>query len=247
MKICDTITILYLLMGVDILKEHLSLTELIDMMVRRWWILAIAAISLGVIAFIYAQVFIDPLYQSDGTLYVSAQRTQTSDISQGMQAASTRLVDTYKEILGRRTFLSQVSYDVGNKYSVENLSRMISMESLNETEVMEITVTGKIPEDVHQICNSVLSHASDELIRVINAGSVKILDNGQLPTNPVSPDVKKYTLIAFLFGLVVGAVIVLLLDLFDTRIKSRDDVISKYKEPLLGEIPELFIREAGVK
>ena len=229
------------------MKEHLSLTELIDMMVRRWWILAIAAVSLGIIAFIYAQVFIDPLYQSDGTLYVSAQRTQSSDISQSSMAASTRLVDTYKEILVRRTFLSQVSHDVGDRYSVENLSRMISLESLNETEVMEIKVTGKIPEDVQLICNSVLSHASDELIRVINAGSVKILDNGQLPISPSSPDVKKYTLIAFLFGLVVGAVIVLLLDLFDTRIKSRDDVIEKYTEPLLGEIPELFSREAGVK
>ena len=229
------------------MKENLSLTELIDMMVRRWWILAIAAVSLGIIAFIYAQVFIDPLYQSDGTLYVSAQRTQSSDVSQSYLTASQKLVDTYKEILGRRTFLSQVAQDVDNKYSITNLSKMVSMEALNDTEIMEITVTGKIPEDVHTICNSVLSHASDELIRVINAGSVKILDNGQLPTKPVSPDVKKYTLVAFLFGLVVGAVIVLLLELFDTRIKSRDDIIERYNEPLLGEIPELFTREAGVK
>lgn len=227
------------------MKERLSLTELIDMMIRRWWILAIASVSLAIIAFIYTEVFIDPLYQTDGTLYVNAQRTQSSDISQANLGASTRLVSTYKEILGRRTFLSQVAQDVDNRYSVTNLGKMISMDSVNETEILEVTVTGKIPEDVYNICNSVLAHASDELIRVINAGSVKILDRGQIPETPVSPNVKKYTIVAFLFGLVVGAVIILLLELFDTRIKSREDIVERYKEPLLGEIPELFIRGTG--
>ena len=41
-------------------------------------------------------------------------------------------------------------------------------------------VTGKVPDDIYQICHSILWRASDELVRVINAGSVKILDDGQI-------------------------------------------------------------------
>ncbi len=227
------------------MKEQLSMTEIIDMLIRRWWILALAAICLSVSTFIYTQIFVDPLYRTDGTLYVNAQRTQSSDVSQSDMAASQTLVSTYKEILNRRTFLAQVAADIDNRYAVNDLKNMISMSSVNETEILEIKVTGKVPEDVYEICHSVLTHASDELIRVVNAGSVKILDDGQVPETPVSPNVKQNTLIAFLVGLALGALIVVLLELFDTRIKSRDDIVSRYKEPLLGEIPELIVKKAG--
>lgn len=231
------------------LREQLSVMDAVDMMIRRWWILAIAALSMSIAAFTYTQIFIDPLYQSDGALYVNAQRTQNNDVSQANILASQKLVETYKEILSRRTFLSRVAADLDNRYTARAIGKMITMESANETEILEITVTGKVPEDVQKICHSVLVQASDELVRVVNAGSVKILDDGQIPTSPVSPDVKKNTLIGVLLGVVIGALIVLMLELFDTRIRSREDIISRYDEPLLGEIPELIpvVKKAGVE
>lgn len=223
------------------LKEQLNIAELIDMLLRKWWILAISAVILSVGAFFYAQVMVEPLYKTDGSMYVNAQRTQTSDVSQNALMASQRLAVTYKEILTRRTFLSRVAEDLGNRYTVSQIEKMISISPRNDTEIMEIQVTGEVPEDVYLICHSVLTHAADELVRVVNAGSVKILDDAQIPETPFAPNVKNYTLIAFLVGLVIGALIVLCTEMFDTRIKSRDDIVNKYDEPLLGEIPELSI------
>lgn len=223
------------------MKEQFSLSELINIFLRKWWILALSAIILCVSAFFYAQFIVTPLYRTDGTLYVNARRTQTSDVSGANIVASQQLATTYKEILKRRTFLAQVAEDVGNKYSVGQLSSMITMSPLNETEIMEIKVTGEVPEDVYAICHSVLTHAPDELIRVVNAGSVKILDDGQIPKSPYSPNVKNYTMVGFLLGLVLGALIVFCIEFFDTRVKSRDDIVNRYKEPLLGEIPALVL------
>ncbi len=223
------------------MKEQFSISELINIFLRRWWIIALSAIILCVSAFFYAQFIVTPLYRTDGTLYVNARRTQTSDVSGANLMASQQLATTYKEILKRRTFLAQVAEDVGNKYSVGQLSSMITMSPLNETEIMEIKVTGEVPEDVYAICHSVLTHAPDELIRVVNAGSVKILDDGQIPKTPYSPNVKNYTLFGFALGLALGALIVFCIEFFDTRVKSRDDIVGRYKEPLLGEIPELVL------
>lgn len=227
------------------MNDQLSITDIIDMLIKRWWIWVVAAVSLSVVTFIYTEIFVDPLYRTDGNLYVSAQRTQTSDLSQQSQMASQTLVTTYKEILGSRSFLSQVSQDLDGTYTIENLKKMIGMSSVNGTEILQITVTGKVPEDVYKICHSVLIHAPDELIRVVNAGSVKILDDGQIPSAPVSPNVKRNVLISFLAGMILGAFIILVLELFDTRIKSRDDIVNKYEEPLLGEIPAVFSVKAG--
>lgn len=228
------------------MKEQFSITDIIDMLIKRWWIWTLTAIIAGVATFTYTEIFIDPLYRTDGTLYVNAQRTQSSDVSQTNLTASQALTATYKEILGRRTFLSQVAEDLNGRYTVANLQKMISYSAVNETEILEVKVTGKVPEDVYTICHSILTHASDELVRVVNAGSVKILDDGQIPESPISPNVKLNTLIAFILGAALGAFIILLLELFDTRIKSREDIVSRYEEPLLGEIPEVLpIKKAG--
>ena len=75
-----------------------------------------------------------------------------------------------------------------------------------------------------------------------------MLDEAYKPGAPVSPNVKQNALIAFLLGVAAGAGIILLLELFDTRIKSRDDIVNKFPEPLLGEIPEFIqVEEAGAK
>lgn len=228
------------------MNDKLGIADIIDMMIRRWWIWAIFAVTFSVAAFVYTQIFVDPLYRTDGTLYVNAQRTQTTDFSQGQLYSSQALVRTYKEILSRRTFLSQIVADIDGKYSTSELKGMISYSEVNDTQILQITVTGKVPEDLYDICHSVLIHAPDELIRVINAGSVKILDDGQVPRSPISPNVKQNSLVAFLLGIAVGAGIILLLELFDTRIKVREDIVNKFPEPLLGEIPEFIrVEEAG--
>ena len=223
------------------MKEQLTVTDVINMLLRKWWIIALCSIIFSVCTFFYAQFMIEPLYLTDGSLYVNARRTQTSDVSQTNIMASQQLANTYKEILSRRTFLAQIAEDVDNKYTVNELKRMIAYQALNETEIMEVVVMGTVPEDVYRICHSILTRASDELIRVVNAGSVKILDDGQIPERPYAPNVKNYTIIAFLLGVLFGAMIILCIEFMDTRVKSRDDVINRYDEPLLGEIPELTL------
>lgn len=230
------------------MNEKIGIADIIEMMIRRWWIWAICAVTFSIGAFVYTQVFVEPLYKTNGTLYVNAQRTQDINISQGEMSSSQALVKTYQEILSQRTFLSQISEDLDGRYSAGQLKGMISYSAVNETQILEIKVVGKDPQDVYEICHSVLVHAPDELIRVISAGSVKILDDGQVATVPFSPNVKQNSLIALILGIAVGAGIILLLELFDTRIKSREDIVKKLPEPLLGEIPEFIkVEEAGVQ
>lgn len=225
------------------MKEQFTITEIVNMLLRRWWIIALTAISLTVTAFFYSQFLLVPLYKTDGSLYVNASRTQTSDVSQANILASQQLATTCKEILSRRTFLASVAADVkakgGQEYLPAELKKMISIKSVNETEIMEITVSGSEQADIKLVCDSVLTLSAGELSRVINAGQVKILDLGQVPEKPYSPNTRNNTLICFFIGLFLGGFIVFCMDFLDTRVKSRDELINRYSQPLLGEIPEL--------
>ncbi len=223
------------------MSEQLNVLDIIDMLLRRWWVILLVAVIGGVATFAYTEVLIQPTYASEGALYVNSNRQQTEmDVTTGMLTASKQLVSTYAEILKRRTFLEQVSQDVGGKYSAEEIMGMLTLSAVNETEVMSIEVRGNDPDDVYEIAHSVLMRAPDELIRVVEAGSVKLLDDASWSDVPVAPNVKRNTLVGILVGIILGGVIVILLELFDTRIKSGEEIKARYDEPLLGEIPSLI-------
>lgn len=223
------------------MNEQLNLVSVIDILLRRWTVILLSAVLVGVFAFVYSEVFISPTYSSNASLYVNSSKQNISeDVSTATLSSSRQLVMTYAEILQARTFLETIATELDGKYTVNQIKKMISMEALNETEILLITVKGTSPEDVYKITKGIIKYAPDELIRVVEAGSVKVLDDASEPKTPISPNIRTNTFIGVFLGLLLGALIVIVLELFDTRIKNSDEISQRYKEPLLGEIPSLF-------
>ena len=77
------------------------------------------------------------------------------------------------------------------------------------------------------------------MVRVVEAGSVKIIDEASDTKTPVSPNIRQNTFIGIFIGIFLGGLLVVVLELFDTRIKNGNELSQRYKEPLLGEIPSL--------
>lgn len=223
-------------------KTELNLIEIINMMLRRWWLIIMLTLTGAIVAFMYTDFFMVPMYKTDGSLYVNCE-TETIEIdetaSAGKLNSNSRLAQTYVEILKRRSFLSGVAADMGNKYTYNRLRSMITITPINETELLEITVTGTNPEEIAEILANILTRAEEELIRVVNAGSVVIVDNPEVPDAPFSPNKTKNVLIGAVIGLVLSLAAILWLEIFDTKIKNPDQIKNAYEEPLLGEIPSL--------
>lgn len=225
------------------MNEQLSIVNVIDMMLRRWAIILVTTIIVGIFSFVLSEFFLTPVYSSSASLYVNSEMQKSGNsVSQSELMSSRQLVMTYAEILQARTFLATIAEEFDGKYTAAQIRNMIVMDSLNNTEILSITVKGKDAEDVYKITRSIVRNAPDELIRVVEAGSVKVLDDASETIAPVSPNIRKNTFIGVFIGLVLGAFIVIILELFDTRIKSGEEISRRYKEPLLGEIPSLMSR-----
>ena len=120
----------------------------------------------------------DPLYRTDGSLVVDA-------IKQGQAYSSQELVKLFKELLSSKSFLTMISEDMDGRYSPNELKGMISCSSRNETQVLEVVVIGKVPQDVYDICHSVLIHATDTLPDY-TGGKVRLLDDAYVPKKYIS-------------------------------------------------------------
>lgn len=225
--------------------EEINLVEVFNMFLRKWWLIVTFMIVCGTATYMYTDVFVQETYETDGSFYVNVetQQQQYDDaVTSGKLIANARLAITCSEILQSRTFLEEVSAQLGSLgelYNAKRIKSMLEIEILNETELINIKVTGNNPDDVYDILNCIMEKAPRKITDTVKGGSASIVDIPYVPQNPVGPNKTKNTLIGMIAGLVISALMIFLMELFDTHIKTADEIKNKYKLPVLGEIPQL--------
>lgn len=205
--------------------------------IRHWLVILVVAVFFAVSSFLYTTFLVTELYYSRGSLYVDSTNKKTSDdvIYQNL-ITSKELIYTYIEVLKSDHFMALVSEKSNVGYTGKELKQMIRMTSLNETELMEVSVSTPDPEISQKIIQTILDNANTEMARVIQGGSVHIVDNASFNNKPSSPNTSRNVLLGFVLGAIFSIAIIYYLDIFDSRIKCDMDC-KKFKLPVLGEIP----------
>jgi len=227
------------------LLKQLSIEEIIGIIFKKWWIVLLSFIIGGVLAFTYTEVFISPVYVSKGTLYVNNKgipgmmpNVETS-INANDLSVALKLVDTYTVILKSNRFMEIVSEKIDLPYTYNQLRDMVSLKGVNETEVLEVSVAAGNPEHAKIIAQAVLENSKAEIVRVVEAGSVKIVDDASTPISPSSPNKRANTLIGMILGIVISVGLMLIVELLDVSVKNEEDLVINYGIPVVGSIPSL--------
>jgi len=225
------------------MNEQISFMDILGMVLKRWWILVCIMCVFGILTFTITAYFITPLYTSSGKLLVSTEinNNNTNNVNINNLNTSTRLVSTYIQIFKTDTFLGRIAELSGLNYTSTEISRMLSMAALDETEVLEIKVECASPIDAKILANTILDNAQEEINRIGQGGYVSVIDEASTPIAPSSPNVELYTVIGVLLGAFIGVLIIFIVELLDTRIKGEDDIASRYDLPILGVIPSIEI------
>ena len=222
------------------MEREINISEVIDLVLRRLWIIVACVTVTTVISFCYSSYFVQPTYTSTGTLYVrNAQEKLDDAVDVGEINASKSLVGTYIEILRSDTFTKIIADDVNLGYSAGQIKGMLTMTALNNTEILQIKVNGTNPVHTAIIVNSILKNADEELIRVVEAGSVKIIDVGKIPTSPTSPNIALNTMTGAIMGAIISMLIIVAIHIMDVSVRGEEDVVEKYEIPVLGVIPTI--------
>lgn len=219
-------------------EKEINLLEILGAVWQRKVVLILLAIIIGALAFVKVNYFTVDKYSSSGTLYVSniSSDVDTNKLSSSDIASSRELSATYKEILNTRSFLNEVATVVGGEYSWAEIKSMLTISSVNETELLSISVVSKDPKDSYAIAQAILEKAPGKLISVFSSGQVTVVDEAVFEKNPVDKGAVKYTILGALAGIVLGVIIVLLFHFFDNKVHKGDDVAKRYSVSILGEL-----------
>lgn len=223
------------------MKTSLSIMDIIYILFKKLYIIVIGIIVGLMLSYSVTSFLITPKYTSSLNMYVNngytASGDETAVITTGTISASISLVNTYAVLLMDDTFMQSVSEELGEQISVKQLQSCVTMEAVNDTEVMNISAVTADPQLSADICNTIAALAPDMLKRVTNSGAVEVVGPATAASKPSYPNLVKNLALGGLAGAVLPALIILLLAILDTTIKSEEEIKSTYSLPSLGDVP----------
>lgn len=224
---------------------QIDLAKIFNGLLRRIWIILVAMVLCGALLFAYSAFCVTPLYESSVLMYVNNSSFSVGatsfSISSSEISAAKSLVETYQVILKTRMTLDDVIKLGELTYTYEQLCDMIETESVNDTEVFSVTVTGPDPYEAEHIANIIARVLPDKIAGIVEGSSVYVVDYAVVPSKNVSPNISKYTILGMLLGLVVSCAIIIIFEMSDDRIKSEDYLLENFSNiPLLAVVPDIL-------
>lgn len=197
-------------------------------------IITLVALLLGIV---YSNFIQEPMYKSYTTILLTKENDSSSITSNDI-TLNRNLVDTYREIVKSRKVVSKVISNLDLDYTVDALNSRISVSSINETEIIKITVVDEDRELAMNIANETAQVFNSEIVKLYNIQNIGIVDEAEIAAVPYNVSVLKQSLIASLIGLVLGIGIVFVMFYFDTTIKSSEEIENKLGLPVIAQIPK---------
>lgn len=210
----------------------------------RFWVVCLCAILSAIIALAGTVFFITPKYQSSTMFYVNNNSVSVGDASFSLTSsditAAKSLVDTYIVILKSRACLNDVIDYAGVDMTYNELKDMISAASVNSTEIFEIVVTSTDPAEAETLAKAIAYILPKRISRIVEGTAANVVDDAVRASHPSSPSNVKNTVIGFLIGLFISVGIIAVREIFDTTIKTEEDLQQCCEHPILASVPDMM-------
>lgn len=207
---------------------------------KRKLVILLVAIITSSVAFAYSTFVIKPEFTSTTRIYVvnRNQGEKSGLTNQDLQAGS-YLVKDYREIILSQDVLEKVVSDLKLDLTPKGLANKIKVTVPVDTRIVSISVNDRVPEEASRIANSLREVAAQKIISITRVSDVTTLEEARLAISPSSPNIRRNTVIGAGLGAGLVIVVVLLIELFDDRVKRPEDIEDVMEIPLLGIIPNL--------
>lgn len=216
--------------------EEINLKEVYSYFKSRllWMILAIVVIV--IIGNVYTILTRVPMYQSNTTIVLVGESKK--GYSQTDSQLNQNLIGTYSEIITSRKVLQQVIDNLKLKMTVDELSKNITTSSVEDTEIIRITVNNEKKKMAVKIADEVASVFSEEIQDIYNLENVAIIDKAEEADAPYNINYVKDNVIYLMIGVVLSFGVVFVMYYFDTTIKSSETVEEKLGLTVIGIVPK---------
>ena len=220
-----------------------DLAHIVKVVWQNIWAVVIVSLITATLGLTLAAFAIKPTYSASIMLYVNNSSFSVGDlgfsISSSELTAAQSLAKTYTVLLKNRTTLERLIDETKVDYSWEDIYDMIDSGPVNETEVMQVTVTCHDPYVATRIANGIAVVLPQRVTEVIEGASMEVVDSAIVDTEKVAPSITLYTVVGFAVGLLLSVAVLIIIALMDTTIHDEEYVIRTFGYPILAQVPNL--------
>lgn len=228
--------------------DELDLKDLFNMFwTKKFEIILIIAIAV-VIGFIYSYVLVKPEYKSTTSILLAKSNTAQADdgtITSSEISLNQKLVSTYSDLIKTEKVLTQVINNLQINKTVEQLQSNIQVSAKDDTEIIEISVTDADSEMARRIANEAAQVFITQIAQeYYNMDNVYVVDEARAESAPYNINHTKDLVIFVAAGFVIACIYVLIANMLDTTVKSKEDIEKKLGLTVLTSIPMCDFKKA---
>lgn len=209
---------------------------------KKCWVLCVSITLLfTIVGYLVSAFLLSEEFTATSRLIVVQQQNAdaTQQITYNDVQLSQKLVNTYSEIIKSEAVLDQVSENLNIIYDYEDLKNMLTVASVNNTEVFDVSITSNDPKLSADITNEIVDVFREDIKDIMNVSNITVLNEAKVPSEKSGPSNIKNAAIGFVAGFMISGLIVVIKTLKDTKIKTEEEVRAIFDYPIIGVIPNV--------
>ena len=221
--------------------EEIDLKEIFQLLWRkkvRFILIILLFIALGIG---YTEKLVVPRYESSTKLLLAVD--SSSDLNDDESITTTdvtlnsNLVSTYSELVKSNKIIRQVISNLGIDSPEEEVRNNVKVSAISDTEVIEIKVQNEDPVVAAKIANEISKVFIDTVKEYYGIENVHIVDEAEVSNEPYNVNHIKDIIIFVFVGCVFAIVVIFMGYMFDTTIKSVEDIENKLGVRVIATLP----------
>ena len=199
---------------------------------KRWLLIVLAALMVGVGSFIATDLQYSPIYQTQ-TTFVVTNRSTSSTVYSNLTSTS-NLAEVFTGLLNSAILRKTIVQEMG----VASFNGTIHTAVVPNTNLITMTVTDSNPRTAFLATRAIIDHHGDLTYQVLNDIQLEVLQNPVVPTAPINQSGARAQMKRMMFfaALATTALLVALSYIRDV-VRSATEVREKLDCDFLGEIP----------
>ena len=228
------------------MERELDIGQLLRALMKKARYIVLITLIVAMAGVAFSVLTTTPVYQAKAKMIVNANPDHVG-VNSDQLATSMKLVDTCTAIISSRTVLVPIIQELNLPDSSESLASKISVTSVNDTMVMEITVRYGDVEKAKAITAKIMEIAPPVIVESLEAGSVKTVEDVHASDTPISLSLPKTIILYTVIGFALACGLFTVLYLLDNTYRSEYDIRQSFDIPILGVIPSIESCEKSQK
>ena len=218
-------------------EMEIDLLELFYVLWSKIHIILLSGILMALLVFVGTKLFITPMYTSVTKLYVLSRQDSSSGVTYTELQTGSQLTKDYVELITSRPILEQVIAILDLDMEAHELKDRVTVATPSDTRILSISVESENPKEAKEIVDVLRDTAGSEITKIMRVESVEVIEDGNLPKEPSSPNLMKNTVLGGMLGLFIAIAVFAVLFILDDTIKTPDDVERFMELSVLTSIP----------